>query len=327
MIIRPYTDADAARWNDFLRAACNGLFQHHRDYLAYHGKRFRDLSVLLENEKGQVVAIFPAAQEPSHPCTVVSHPGITYGGLVHSAKFRGEDIIGFLPKLARWYAELGYSTLTYKAVPVHLTRLPAQAEQYALWRAGARLMRKDLWNVIQLDGARRLSKGCKWALGKARKNGITIQPNVGRAAYPSFHELLSRCLEERHGVEPVHTLDDLLRLQSTFPHDIGLWLARGSRGELLSGVWLFRYGKRAWHTQYIASSPEGRDSCSINLLIEEIIGAAEAEGVAYLSFGASTYAQGHEFNQSLFDFKASFGFGAVTQDFYQLDLRSDREPH
>ncbi len=58
-------------------------FLHTRRFLAYHQDRFKDVSLLLANDKG-IVGLFPAALDPAEARTVVSHPGITYGGLLHS---------------------------------------------------------------------------------------------------------------------------------------------------------------------------------------------------------------------------------------------------
>ena len=62
--IRPYTPADAEAWEDLIDRSCNGTFLHTRRFVSYHRERFRDRSLLLEDRRGRVVGVFPAAESP-----------------------------------------------------------------------------------------------------------------------------------------------------------------------------------------------------------------------------------------------------------------------
>ena len=48
---------------------------------------------------------------------VISHPGLSYGGVVHDGSVRGASMIGALDGISRHYRRLGYRKLRYKAVP------------------------------------------------------------------------------------------------------------------------------------------------------------------------------------------------------------------
>jgi lipid II:glycine glycyltransferase (peptidoglycan interpeptide bridge formation enzyme) len=78
-------------------------------------------------------------------------------------------------------------------------------------------------------------------------------------------------------------------------------------------------GMQAWHTQYIASTADGRDLCATHLLFDGIIQEAEKRGVRFVSFGRSSE-EGGRLNRGLFAFKSGFGAGAVCHDTYLVSL-------
>src|SRR6266702_4194990 len=115
--VRTYGPEDACGWENLVARSCNGTFLHTRRFISYHGDRFRDRSLVLENRRGRVVGVFPGAEAPADPETIISHPGLTYGGVVHDGSVRGASMIGALDAIASHYRSLGYRRLRYKAVP------------------------------------------------------------------------------------------------------------------------------------------------------------------------------------------------------------------
>lgn len=319
MNIVRYTEANAERWDDFLPQTVQGVFLHSRKFLAYHGERFEDLSVLIEDDKGRLRALFPAARATGDRRQVVSHPGITYGGLLHHPGCRADEILAMLDGIRAGYRELGYRSLIYKTVPPHVQAQVVQSDLYALWRAEANLTRRDLWNVLDLRLPRKSSAGHKGECKKAMRADLSAVL-LDAKDYAPFHELLAGGLMARHGAKPVHALDELLDLARRFPREIELWGCRAPDGELLAGTWLFKLRPQCWHTQYIMGSERGRALSAVDLLLEELVDQATQAGVAYFSFGNSTDEAGRSLNAGLFSFKAGFGAGAVVQDFYEVEL-------
>lgn len=321
MNIRPYIEADAHAWDSLVAESAQGNFLHSRRFLSYHGDRFRDASLLVFNDKDQLRGVFPAAVAHADPQQVVSHPGSTYGGLVHAGGVRADEVMSMFEAIAGWFARAGYRSLVYKSVPLHVQRSPDQADLYALWRMGASIARRDLWNTLDLAVPRKLSKGHRWSLKKASKIGVTAKREDNRL-YPAFHALLSECLNDRHSALPVHAVDELAEIHARFPETIELWGAYDQYDNLIAGVWLFKLHEHCWHTQYIAATEPGRELFATDLLLETIISAAQQAGIRYFSFGASTYDGGRELNAGLFGFKAGFGHGAVIHDFYQMEFKA-----
>jgi hypothetical protein len=319
MKVMRYQDSDAARWDDFVLGFNRGVFLQTRRYLSYHGDRFGDCSLLIANDDAGLRAVLPAAEAPDDARCVVSHPGATYGSLILHPGSTPDEVVAILDLVCRHYKDSGYRKLVYRALPSHILRPHQAADVYGVWRAGGALVRRDLWNVIDLSAPRRFSKGRKWGIKKAIKAGVRVRPLVA-ADYGAFHQLLSENLRDRHGTKPTHSLAELERLQLLFPTQIELWGASGHDGELLAGVWLFKLSPHCWHTQYIASNARGRDMCAVDLLCSVLLEQATEAGAGCFSFGASTEMQGCKLNAGLYAFKAGFGEGSAVQDFYEFAL-------
>ena len=316
-----FDGADSIRWDTVVQDTAQGTFLHSRKFLTYHGNRFKDLSLFIENDAGKIYGLFPAAEAPNEDRLVVSHPGITHGGLLHLPRCRADEVKEMLAVVLDKYAKAGYRAVLYKAVPLHVQRQIIQSDIYAVWCAGGKLVRRDLWNVIDLLQPRKTSKGHHWSVQRAKKFGLTgtILP---QAEYADFHSMLTTGLWGRYGTKPPHSIDEMLDLQNRFPNAIELWGCHEPDGSLVAGVWLFKLHENCWHTQYITSNPTGRELCATDLLLEEVIHAAQVSKVRYFSFGASTDNEGSDLNAGLFSFKAGFGAGAIAHDFYRIELNS-----
>lgn len=323
MTVRPYEDRDAVAWNALVARAPGANFLHGRRFLAYHGARFQDASLVIERD-GEMIAVLPAALDPQDAAHVISHPGATYGGLV-APRFSASDVVAALLAIAQHYRDAGLTRLTYKTVPLHLTVVPSQADRYALWRLGAALLRRDLWSVVWTHEDGETTTRLRRQLRIAERHALTAFEANDAEDYRRYHALLSANLDERHGVKPVHTVAELVDLRARLGDAVSLWLvtAAAEPETLLAGVWLFRFGKTAWHTQYIASSPEGREKRAMHFLLQHLLSAARAGGIAALSYGAVTEQDGLVLNPGLERFKVEFGGGLVIHDFFTLSLTQD----
>lgn len=316
-MILPYAEEYAYLWDNFLLDINQGPFIQSRNYLAYHKDRFRDASLILKDGKGSIRAIFPAAQDISDPLTVISHPGLTYGGLLFNPGCQPDEIVGMLEEIILWFKRSGYERLIYKSTPNHVRFNNTGLELYAVWRSGGRLYRRDLWNVIELTNKRIKSEDHVRRYKKAIKFGLKAEI-LGIEEYQCFYSMLKEALFNQHGVSPAHELDELIELQLRVPQKIELWGARGVNGNLLACVWMFKLHDRCWHTQYITSNLEGREMAATNFLLESLIMRAELEGVLNFSFGSSTEQAGLTVNSGLYRFKNALGWGSSVQDHYEF---------
>jgi hypothetical protein len=121
-----------------------------------------------------LLGVFPAALSPDDASVVVSHPGATYGGVVHGGKLAGDRALEALEGLCQEYRRRGLHALIYKSVPHSYHRIPSMDGEYALFRAGARLYRCDLSASIALDRPEPRSERRKRGLKKAAKQGVAL---------------------------------------------------------------------------------------------------------------------------------------------------------
>ncbi|HXF67599.1 MAG TPA: GNAT family N-acetyltransferase [Burkholderiales bacterium] len=311
--LRPYQPSDADAWDAFCATAYQATFLHTRRFLSYHGNRFQDLSLILE-DGGRWVGLFPAALHPEDARCVVSHPGITYGGLLHAGALRGERAVEALAAIRDYFAAHGHSRLVYKAVPTFYHTTPAQDDLYALFRLGAARVRCDLSCAIDL--ARRLSPSERRRRGqmKALRSGVEIREGSG--FLPALWEVVMDNLRRKHRVSPVHTLAEIALLAERFPANIRCVVALCAE-EVVAGTVIFST-MVADHAQYIASSERGYEVAALDAVFEHCIASAANNGKRWFDFGISTENSGLVLNEGLYRFKSEFGGGGFIHEFFEL---------
>jgi CelD/BcsL family acetyltransferase involved in cellulose biosynthesis len=316
MRVIPYEEHWAGRWDEFAARCPTATFLHTRRFLGYHGDRFEDASLLVEEEGRGVVGLLPAAVEPADARRVMSHPGVTFGGLLHDGRLRGARTVEALELVAAHYAGRGFRALRYKAVPYIYHLSPACDDLYALFSLGARRYRCDLSCAVDLSARPAPSERRRRGLKKASKAGVEVAEGERHAA--ALWAVLEENLGRKYGASPVHTLEEIRLIHSLFPEAVSFAVALIG-GEVVAGVVLFK-GPRVVHVQYVASGEAGYDSSALDPVFEECIARAAAEGARYFDFGTSNEDEGRRLNASLYQFKSEFGGGGVAYESYELRL-------
>lgn len=316
LTLQTFDESDAAAWDDLVARSVNGTFLHTRRFLSYHGDRFVDRSLLVRRESGKLAAVLPAADAAADgERSVATHPGITYGGLVHDGALKGDEVLAALAAIADHYRAEGFTRLVYKAVPPIYHAVPASDDVYALWRLGAERYRCDLSATIDLRRPRRVSHGRRTGLKLATAAGARVSTEW--ASVTPFWDVLTGAVA-RHGATPVHGLEEIELLHSRFPANISL-VSASLGGDVVAGTVLFAAGP-VLHTQYIGADERGRETSALDLVLDHAIAAAEAAGFSYFDFGISTTDQGRTLNESLHRFKTSFGAGATLYEHFDLRI-------
>jgi hypothetical protein len=314
--VRTFEPADAAAWDELVARSVNGTLQHTRRFLAYHGDRFRDRSLLVTDNRGRLVGVFPAAEDPAAPALVTSHPGSTYGGLVHDGSLYGTAVIRVLNEIAGEYRAAGFERMRYRAVPYIYRSATAADDLYALFRLGASRYGCDLAAVIDLARRGRVRNLRNRSRKHAEAAGVRLSQDWGQIA--GFWRILEMNLARRHEASPTHSLAEIEYLHGRFPEEIILVTAKIE--DALVGGCVFVLAGPVLHMQYAATAVEGRASSAADLVLERGISVARQRGCRYFSFGTSTHGQGAELNEAQYWFKISFGGGGVTHEHYELVL-------
>jgi hypothetical protein len=313
--VAAYTDDQAGLWDALVAESTAGTILQTRRFLSYHGDRFKDASLSFW-DGADLIGVLPAARDPRDPTTVVSHPGITFGGVLHRGNLRGTEMLTALTKAAAHYAAAGYATLRYKAVPRIYQRAPAEDDLYALFRLAARRYRCDLSTAIDLSHRLEMANRRKRALQKARKSGVLVSEDACHV--PALWAVLEANLSEKHGVRPVHSVKEITFLHGLFPANIRFVIAHLA-DEAVAGIVLF-VSQMVVHTQYIASNELARETNALDLVFDWAIRIAAESGCRYFDFGISCEEQGEVLNDGLYRFKAEFGGAGIVHEFYEVSL-------
>lgn len=309
MIVKKYNVDLACDWERVVSNSKNGNFLFSRNYMDYHSHRYIDESILIYRND-RPLAVFPCNR---NDLTVFSHGGLTYGGLLIGIEVHALDVLSIFELISDYFKSKGANKIIYKAIPSVFHRYPAQEDLYALNRVGAKLFRRDLSSVIQLDSVPKFSDSRKNTARKSEKAGAVV---IELFDLLEFHNLLTFVLK-KFGVLPVHSLEELQLLKSRFPEQIRLFGCILD-DQLLAATLIYDFGHLV-HTQYMASSDEGRRLGSLDFLLMKLI-QDDFSKKSYFSFGISTEDSGQILNEGLSRQKEGFGGRGIVHDFYEWVL-------
>jgi hypothetical protein len=312
--VERYSPQRKAIWDDFLSTAKNATFLFRRDYMDYHSDRFQDHSLLVFCEN-RLAGVLPANLAAGN--CVVSHEGLTYGGLAVPRDATLCEVLACFHALLRYLHEQGIPRLRYKRCPRFYNTLSDDEVAYALFILEAQLYRRDCALVVNLADRLPLSKRRKREISKAARAAVKV---VGDKSFAPFWErVLVPRLAERYGVKPVHTLDEITLLASRFPENIKQYSAYCGE-EIVAGTTVYETSQVA-HAQYIAVSDHGQEVGALDALFAWLMDERYKQKL-FFSFGICNENQGRSLNHGLLDWKEGFGGRSVVHDFYELDTRS-----
>jgi acetyltransferase-like isoleucine patch superfamily enzyme/DNA-binding response OmpR family regulator len=296
-------------WDAFVSTAKNATFLFSRDYMDYHSDRFADHSLMIFNDH-VLVAVLPANLADDD--TLVSHEGLTYGGLVVSRAAKLGDVLAIFHAVLKYLSEAGISKLLFKPIPAFYNTLPNDDVAYALFLLDARLYRRETSTAISQADRLPFRKGHKSLIKRAAAAGIHI---VQEASFRPFWELvLTPQLAARHGARPVHTFEEITLLASRFPEQIKQFSAY-YEDDIVAGATIYETPTVA-HVQYSAVGEKGRQTGAQAYLFSELI--EQYKDKRFFDFGTSNEMEGRALNHGLLDWKEGFGARCYTHDFYEV---------
>ena len=298
-------------WDNFVEESRNGTFLHKRAYMEYHSDRFCDYSMLFYCGD-RPIALLPANITDE---AVVSHGGLTYGGLIMGNDATAERVLEIFDVLKEHLAkETNAKRLLYRPVPHIYHSYPCEEDLYALFRNNALLIERKISTTIKISrplpfkGRRKMTAAAKSRLHIVEENNLA-----------DFWRILEERLMGKYGVAPVHTLQEIELLHSLFPQNILLLRVTDNSGTTLGGVVIYIVGRVA-HTQYIGATDEGRRIGALDHLYEYLI-SDRFSGFEYFDFGVSTEQGGHYLNSGLIAHKERLGGRATIYDTYAIEIK------
>ena len=315
--VEPYSkNSDKDSWDEFVRSSCNGTFLHSQKFLSYHGDRFEDYSFVCRDGIGTVRAVFPAAKDLAEIGTITSHPGSSFGGLIHDRTVVGLQVVEIIEQLVGVYRKLGFEKLIYKSVPwIFHNQVTADCD-YALQLLGAIRRSVALSACLDIGAQRTVTKGRKYSLSLAKRNNLLV--DWGNLHLSNYWDLLENTLLDRHNSHPVHSRDEIESLLGLFPEEIFLCTS-WKDNELLSGIVLFLENSTL-HLQYSATSDAGLKQGANDLALESAFQRAKELNCKWFNFGHSIDPATQSLNSGLYEFKRSFGAGSISYEIYEISL-------
>lgn len=312
MRLEVYTPSLKDDWDSFISKAKNSHFIFNRDYMDYHSDRFKDFSLLVYNDKENIIALLPANLTTDRK--LISHQGLTFGGLILDSNCTAEIVLEIFSSIKIFLSKESIRSFIYKCMPYIYFVQPSDEDRYALFVNGAQLVRRDLSSTIYLENKGRYTKGRKWSINKAKKAGLIFARSDDWAG---FWNVLETTLLRRHSAVPAHRLSEIENLANSFQDNIKLFIVKKGPS-ILGGAVVFE-NKFIVHTQYMANSTEGRELGALDFLIHNLI-CDVYSSKKYFDFGISNENNGLVMNSGLIAQKESFGARAVVHDFYEWIL-------
>lgn len=311
--VERYAAGRKLEWDSFVRTAKNATFLFSRDYMDYHSDRFVDHSLMVFNGH-TLVAVLPANLDANG--TIISHEGLTYGGLVVSRTAKLADVLACFHVVLRHLSQRQISKLLYKQIPGFYNTLPDDEAAYALFLLDARLYRRDTAAAVSQADRLPLRKGHRALIKKAMRLGVCIIQET--SFQPFWEQVLIPQLAARHGVKPVHNLNEITLLASRFPEQIKQYSAYCGE-EIVAGTTVFETPTVA-HAQYGAVTEEGRQLGAQAYLFSTLI--EQYREKRFFDFGISNENEGRALNHGLLDWKEGFGARCYAHDFYEIETRN-----
>ena len=298
-------------WDNFVKSSKNGHFFFYRDYMEYHSDRFHDFSLIIYNDKGNIMALLPASIDGD---TVISHGGLTFGGFVSDSKMTVAKMLDVFANVKQFLKNAGVRMFIYKCMPVIYNKYPSDEAIYALFRNNAELYRRDVSFSIYLPDRLRYQEQRKRAVKKGYRHQYILHES---SKYEEYIALLDKILMKYHGTHPVHNVNELRLLAEKFPYNIKLYTAE-KKGRIEAGTVLFLQSGVV-HTQYLANSDEGKKTGALDCLLDWLITDVYKDKT-WFDFGISCEQEGRYLNEGLAAQKEGFGARSVVHDFYRIEL-------
>lgn len=311
--VKVYKTVNEEEWNSFLSKSNQNTFLFRRNFMDYHRDRFQDFSLMVY-KKDKLVALLPANRLDDK---VYSHQGLSYGGLINATDLKTEDAIGIFKAILKFLSQKNILNLYIKELPhIYLHNSTNNTLQYLCFKTDAVLVRMDMHSVVDKK-SKFFSKSRKEGVKRGFKHGLVVEESN---SFDSFwNSILIPNLKLKHGVQPVHSLEEIQLLKSRFPNNIKQFNVL-YKDKIVGGTTIFETENVA-HCQYISGNSDKNELGSLDFLHGYLLDHVFSHK-PYFSFGTSNIQAGQKVNQGLQFWKEGFGARSITQGFYKINTEN-----
>ncbi|PHR95042.1 MAG: FemAB family protein [Leeuwenhoekiella sp.] len=317
--VTKYTPDYKSRWDRFVaslmgskdKGVKNTSFLFSRAFIAYHGERFEDNSLLFFKDE-KVIAVLPANREGAN---LYSHQGLTYGALILEKGIAFGEVKQVVDALLQYLKTEGFQQLQIKLIPQFYMQQPAYELEHLLLEAGAQVVRSQLNFGIDYNRPFFIHNTKERRARQAEDRGL----RYAEADFAGFwNGVLKPRLATKFDTEPVHSLDEIELLKKQFPYNIKQ--INCYQGEtLLAGVTLF-LNEDVVKSQYGATTPEGQKLRAMDFLFVNLIQDYKDAGYRFFDMGTVQGGRDEDYNFGLIKQKEELGAQVYLQRTLKLDL-------
>lgn len=323
-----YSDNREQEWDEFIeKKSINGTFLQSRRFLNYHPvDRFKDASLVIYNEKNNIVALCPACELVENGEKVFfSHKGSTFGGLIVDKKhYNAKYITALVTELREYLKENVYKKAYLKMTSDIFATVETDLFQYVFQKAGCKEY-KELSTYINFDKYKddilsNFAQGKRTHVHNCIKEGLEMRELDADGKIAEFYNILCENLA-KYDTKPVHTLNELLEFKKTrFTQECGFF-GIFKENEMLAGSMMFYFDKVGCaHAQYLASKQDYNKLSPMTFLYYSMITEMKKRGYAKVSWGIATENMGAVLNMGLITNKEDFGSSYVNNCTYLMEL-------
>ncbi len=317
---RQYNESLEREWDAFIESnKRNATFLHSRKFFLHNPLNQTDDCSLMFYENNILVAVLPANCYANNSKKRIfhSHQRSTYGGFVINSQVGVDDAVEIVKKSIDFATENKIDELIIRNPFRIFNQLPSDETDYAMWYHGFTIRSREIESAIVLNEhtKKMYADSTNRSIKKALKNvKVGFSDN-----YPEYWRILTENLVAKHGVQPVHNIEQFLTLYTLVGRNSIKLVTAEMDGKIIGGIILF-ITTTALHAQYIASDHSFQGVRPVNAVIDFIIDWGIENKFLYFNLGSGNEDGGRKINSGLFGFKEGFGGRGVLRETMSLKL-------
>lgn len=320
--LRQYNDTLEKEWDAFIeKNKRNATFLHSRQFFKHNPLNSGDDASLLFYKKDKLKGVLPAnLYKKDDQLVLHSHPRSTYGGFVIENAAGAAEAMEIVAATVDFAKHNHVNEIIIRNPFRIFHQVPTDETDYAMWYYGFVIKSREIECAIKLDehAQLRYENGAKYNIKKAVKTVEVRETND----FERFWEMLTKNLQEKHGIKPVHTLEQFQHLVNLCGQDKVKLMGGFIEGKMVCGVLLFVFTPIALHAQYIASDDNYQDIRPLNAVIDLIIKWGIENKYSYFNLGTPNEDSGRILNYGLAHFKEGFGARGILRETMHLILKN-----
>lgn len=323
-----YDESSEKQWDQFIsEKSINGTFLQSRRFLNYHPEgRFRDVSLVIYNEKNNIAALCPACEiEEDGKRVFFSHKGTTFGGIIIDKKhYNAKHVVVLVEELKEYLKSEGYAKAYLKMTSDIFSTTESDLFQYCFQHAGY-TEHKELSTFINFSTYKEqilsnFAQGKRTNVHNCDKEGLVCKPLETREQIEEFYDILCENLA-KHDAKPVHTIEELLDFKDSRLKDECGFFGIYKDDEMLAGSMMFYFDKVGCaHTQYLAARQAYNKLSPMAYIYYSMIVEMRERGYKTISWGTATEDLGEYLNMGLITSKEDFGSSYINNLTYEIEL-------